>query len=152
MAESSVRVHISTTADTAAIAQARQALDQVRAAQGAQAAGAQAGAGAAQSLAGGMGRVSSQASDAAGSLREADRAGQGFLDTLRLGVGIDLGGRLIQGLSEIAATLQQATRDGLEFNAMLESSQITIASVLRANGARTFESAYARSGEILDGH
>jgi hypothetical protein len=53
-----------------------------------------------------------------------------FVDTLRAGVGIDLGGRLVSGLASLPGIFAETLKAGFEFNRSMESAEIGIASVL----------------------
>jgi hypothetical protein len=53
-----------------------------------------------------------------------------FFDTLKMGVGIDLGGRLVQSIAEIPAMFQNALARGVQFKAKMHDAELAIAQVV----------------------
>ncbi len=64
-------------------------------------------------------------------LHRLTQAADELLASLRLGVGIDLGGRIVAAVAALPAAFQAATQRGLEFNATVESAQLGVAAILR---------------------
>jgi hypothetical protein len=53
-----------------------------------------------------------------------------FVDTLRAGVGIDLGGRLVSGLASLPGVFKEILDDGVEYNRVMQGAEIGIANLL----------------------
>jgi len=84
-------------------------------------------------------------------LKHNEEAARDFLNTLKLGVGIDLGGKIVESIRDIPNVLREATTRGLEFNSMMQSSGIAIASGLRSvDPSLTFEEAKQKGSEALE--
>lgn len=62
--------------------------------------------------------------------KRATEAGKEFIDTLKMGVGIDIGGRLVNSIAQIPAFLKAATDRGLEFNETMDDATVGISNVL----------------------
>ncbi len=85
------------------------------------------------------------------SLHRSTEAAREFVDTLKLGVGIDLGGKLVESIREIPALLREAVAEGVKFNALMQSSQIAIAGGFKSMDASlSFEQAKQQGGEAID--
>lgn len=85
-----------------------------------------------------------------GELKESARS---FVDTLKLGVGIDFGHRIVESIAEIPRALQEAIRAGVEFNAVLETARFGVAGVLRQFGGEqigSFNDALKTSDSLID--
>lgn len=54
-----------------------------------------------------------------------------LFETLKMGVGIDIGGRLVSGLAQVPAAFDRAIQRGVQFNAQIETAQLGIAAILR---------------------
>ncbi|MEZ0255123.1 MAG: hypothetical protein ACAI37_07585, partial [Chthoniobacter sp.] len=54
-----------------------------------------------------------------------------FVETLKMGVGIDLGGRIVEGIAEIPNVLREAIAEGVKFNAELETMRLTLAGMAK---------------------
>jgi hypothetical protein len=54
-----------------------------------------------------------------------------FVDTLRAGVGIDLGGRLVSGLASLPGIFADTLKAGFDFNVSLHDSEIAISNVVQ---------------------
>jgi hypothetical protein len=52
-----------------------------------------------------------------------------FIETLKMGVGVDLGGKIVQSLAAIPAAFQNAISRGVAFNISLADSELAIANV-----------------------
>lgn len=63
-------------------------------------------------------------------LKRADQAADEFIQSIKMGVGIDLGGRLVQSIASIPGLLQGAISRGVEFNRTMMDSEIGISNVL----------------------
>ena len=84
-------------------------------------------------------------------LTESERKAQEFINTLKLGVGIDLGGKIVESIREIPDLLREATARGLEYNRTMQDSQIAIAGALKSvDPSQTFAEAKVKGGEALD--
>lgn len=84
-------------------------------------------------------------------LHRSTEAARGFVDTLKLGVGIDLGGKLVESIREIPNLLREAVAEGVKFNAMMQTTQIAIAGAMKSvDSSLTFKEAQRQGGEALD--
>jgi len=54
-----------------------------------------------------------------------------LLDTLKLGVGIDLGGKLVSSIGLLPGAIKRMVQEGVAFNSTLEQSKLGIAAVLK---------------------
>lgn len=68
--------------------------------------------------------------DVENALKRADSAADGFLDSLKAGVGIDLGGKLVNSIAAIPNMLQDAVSRGVEFNITMNNAEVGITNVL----------------------
>lgn len=64
-------------------------------------------------------------------LRDIEKAGYDAGAALRAGIGIDLGGRLVQSLAEGPEILEEWIQKGVKFNATMESARLGVAGVFR---------------------
>ena len=72
-------------------------------------------------------------------------------DALKLGAAIDVGGKIVEGLRRIPEILKEAVNQGMEFNRMMQNSQIGIAGGFRSvDPALSFGEAKEKGGEALD--
>lgn len=73
---------------------------------------------------------------------------------LKAGVAIDIGGRLVGSIAQIPAAMERAIDRGVQFNAVLETSALGIAAVLKqfdsAGKFKTFDDAMAASAGAID--
>ncbi len=82
--------------------------------------------------------------------RELSGAAKEFIDTLKMGVGIDLGGRLVQSLAEVPALLQHAIANGVRLNAELETTRLTIAGMVKqAGGLESLNAGLSVSDQLI---
>lgn len=63
-------------------------------------------------------------------LNAADRAADDFVASLKMGVGIDIGGRLVNAVAAIPQIMIDFNSRGVQFNATLENTQTAVAAVL----------------------
>lgn len=80
---------------------------------------------------------------------DADR----FIDSLRQGVGIDIGGRIVSAVAALPAAFQAAIDRGVAFNATVESATLGVAAILRQFQPEQFGSvnaALGKSGEVIE--
>src|SRR5579871_3751007 len=64
-------------------------------------------------------------------LQKAAESAQEFIDILKLGVGIDLGGRIVEGINEIGAAFSEATSEGIKFNSEVQDAQLALAALAK---------------------
>lgn len=64
------------------------------------------------------------------SLRGADTAADDFVNSIKAGVGIDLGGRIVNSIAAIPGILLAAKDRGMEFNMTMSNAEVGIANVL----------------------
>lgn len=86
-------------------------------------------------------------------LRQASREADEFMQLIKAGVGIDLGARLVSGLSGVPSILQNAVKEGVQFNSTLEQSKLGIAAVLKQfqpERFQNFNDALIESGNAID--
>ena len=85
------------------------------------------------------------------SLHRSTEAAHEFVNAIKLGVGIDLGGKLVESIREIPNLLREAVAEGVKFNALMQSSQIAIGGALKSvDSSLSFEEAKKQGGESLD--
>ncbi len=81
---------------------------------------------------------------------KANRSAKEFIDTLKMGVGIDLGGRIVASLAELPAMLQEAITNGVRLNAELETTRLTIAGMVKQfGGLGDFNQGLAVSDQLI---
>lgn len=68
---------------------------------------------------------------AQGVLRALDSQAQQFVDSLRAGVGIDLGGKIVNSLAALPNVFTSTLRRGFEFNRTLADTEVAISNVLQ---------------------
>lgn len=98
-------------------------------------------------------KVGAGAAEAEAGLRRLTKSADDLLATLKLGVGIDLGGRIVGAIAALPAAFQAATARGVEFNATVESAQLGVAAILRQFQPGQFSSvgsAMGKSGEVIE--
>ena len=84
-------------------------------------------------------------------LDQAKQKAHELTDALKLGAAIDVGGKIVEGLRRIPEILKEAVNQGMEFNRMMQNSQIGIAGGFRSvDPGLSFEEAKAKGGEALD--
>lgn len=86
-------------------------------------------------------------------LLNAQQRAQKFTDSIKAGAGIDLGGKLTAGLARVPAFFADAVKDGVRFNATVETAQIGVAAILKQFKPaefRTFQDAMAASAGAID--
>lgn len=84
-------------------------------------------------------------------VREVQGAFAGFLNSLKLGFGIDLARLMMQLPTRIARAFQGAVRTGIDFNATMEQSKIAIAAMLQTSQPerfRTFHDALSEGARL----
>lgn len=82
-------------------------------------------------------------------LTQAKAAFNDFFNTVKLGVGINVGGQIAHGIEEIPRAFRDAIAEGIHFNAMIETSALGIAAALTV-GYKDFHKALAASGPVMD--
>lgn len=77
-----------------------------------------------------------------------------LFNALKTGVAIDIGGRLVSGLAAVPGLFERAIERGVQFNAVLETSRLGIAAVLkqfdREGRFKSFDDALAASAGAID--
>jgi hypothetical protein len=63
-------------------------------------------------------------------LKRADAAADEFVQSIKAGVGIDIGGRLVSSIASIPTLLQNAVSRGVEFNMTMQNAEVGISNVL----------------------
>jgi hypothetical protein len=63
-------------------------------------------------------------------LRQANAAYSEFMATIKAGVGIDIGGRIVQSLYEVTAALKSSARAGVEFRSRIEDLVVSYRTLL----------------------
>ncbi len=85
-----------------------------------------------------------------GAFRNLNTSAQEFVNTLKTGVGIDLGGRLVRTLAEVPIALKEALTHGVRLNAELETTRLTIAGMVKQSGGlASFNQALAMSDSLI---
>ncbi len=93
------------------------------------------------------------AQEAGGHIAEASHEADHFIASLKAGVGIDLGHRLIEGIAEVPAAFKEAISEGVRFNQTMESLGIQLGAALRSASPErylNFSSARADGVEALE--
>lgn len=67
---------------------------------------------------------------ATAALRRADAAADDFIQSIKMGVGIDIGGKSVNSIGAIPGIFQQAISRGVEFNVTMQNAEVGIANVL----------------------
>lgn len=84
-------------------------------------------------------------------LHRSTEAAHEFVNALKLGVGIDLGGKLVESIREIPHLLREAVAEGVKFNALMQTSQIAMAGAFKSvDSSLSFDAAKKQGGEALD--
>ena len=84
-------------------------------------------------------------------LHRSTEAAHEFVNALKLGVGIDLGGKLVESIREIPNLLREAVAEGVKFNALMQTSQIAMAGGFKSvDSSLSFDAAKKQGGEALD--
>jgi hypothetical protein len=84
-------------------------------------------------------------------LTESEAHAREFYNTLKLGVGIDLGGKIVESIREIPDLLREATARGLEYNRTMQDSTIAIAGALRSvDSSLSFANAKEKGAETIE--
>lgn len=87
-------------------------------------------------------------------IKNAQAAADSFFGTLKLGSGIDISRRLIDGLIELKDVFTSFIETGVRFDQTLESTQIGIAAILRqtdrVGNFANFNEAFGTAGQILE--
>ena len=84
-------------------------------------------------------------------LHRSTEAAHEFVNAIKLGVGIDLGGKLVESLREIPNLLREAVAEGVKFNALMQTSQIAMAGAFKSvDSSLSFAAAKTQGGEALD--
>jgi hypothetical protein len=91
---------------------------------------------------------------AAGEFSKVKRAAQDLGQALKTGIGFAVGNQLLTQLSQIPQVLQQAVREGINFNAALEQANLGIAATLKqfdtTGRFENFTDALAAAGDAID--
>ena len=93
------------------------------------------------------------AQEAGKQLSEAEHEADHLLESLKLGVGIDIGHRIVESIAEVPAAFREAIQEGVAYNASVETLTIQLAGALRsANPAQylNFSEARAAGAEALE--
>ena len=100
-------------------------------------------------------------------LTEAEHAAEHFISAIKAGVGIDIGHRIVETVSELPAKFQEALKEGIEFNTRMEVATVGLAGAFRAaeperllnfgqarvEGERAMDALKAKANELgLDTH
>ena len=91
--------------------------------------------------------------DASNKMQQLTQHAQSFNEAMKTGFGIDLAHRFIEAIQEIPKLLAEGVKKGIEFNALLETSQKGIAGVLRQFDPGQFNNwntALNSSGHVID--
>lgn len=99
-------------------------------------------------------RIATEAEDAdvrkyEASLRKLDSAASDFVNTLKLGVGIDIGGRIVGALSQGPAILQQWVERGVSFNTSMADAEVAIANVVQKFAGLNSEAAKNEAAKAM---
>lgn len=74
--------------------------------------------------------------------------------SLRAGMAIDIGGKLVAGLASVPAAFERAVQRGVEFNATLQTAELGIAAILKqfddVGRFKTFDDAMAASASAIE--
>lgn len=138
MSEQNYQIKIGSTADTAGIDKASTSAGQlgekIEAAGGKSAASGTRVSTSAKQAADALKRTGDEGEKAgnktAASLSKADQAAQDFVNSIKMGVGIDIGGKIVNSLAAIPNILSDAVAQGLAFNGTMQNAEIGIANVL----------------------
>ncbi len=76
-------------------------------------------------------------------LSDASHEADHFASSLKAGVGIDLGHRLVELIAEVPAKIREMTEEGVRFNAMAETMKVGLAGAFRSADPDTFTSFHA---------
>ena len=90
------------------------------------------------------------ADDAEHTLSELSEGAKEFIDTLKLGVGINIGEKLVEGIGEVYSALKEAISEGVEFNAEVQSSVNSFASTLQSVEPQIFATRDAAKASAAD--
>ncbi|CAN5350774.1 hypothetical protein BH09VER1_BH09VER1_28320 [soil metagenome] len=66
----------------------------------------------------------------AAAFKQADEAANNFINSIKMGVGIDIGGRMVSSIAAIPRLLTDAISKGVEFNAKMQNADVGIQNVL----------------------
>ena len=73
------------------------------------------------------------AQEAKEQLTEAEHAAEHFISAIQAGVGIDIGHRIVEAVSELPAKFREALEEGVRFNAEMEQLSVGLAGAFRAS-------------------
>ena len=90
------------------------------------------------------------AEEVEGKLRELQEGAREFLDTLKLGVGINVGEKLVEGIGEVYSKFKEAVVAGVEFNSEVEGSINSFASTLQSVQPALYATRDAAKGAAAD--
>lgn len=82
-------------------------------------------------------------------LRKLDKEADNFIQTLKLGAGIDLGGKIVSSLGAVPGLFSDAVRRGVEFNTSLADSEVAIANVVKQFAGLNDEAAKAEAAKAI---
>jgi hypothetical protein len=89
-----------------------------------------------------------------GALGRMEGQSDALFGALKAGIAIDIGGRLVGSIGQIPAVFDRAIERGVQFNAVLETSALGIAAVMKqfdtAGRFKTFDDAMAASATAID--
>lgn len=83
------------------------------------------------------------------SLKHAETAADDFLNSIKAGVGIDLGGKLVNSIAAIPGILQSAVSRGVEFNVTMSNAEVGISNVLAKFMGLDKEAAKAEAAKAM---
>ena len=86
-------------------------------------------------------------------VRSIAEASQRFADTIRIGAGLDIGGRLVESCRKGIEALKGLVEEGIKFNKLMQTSEIGVSAVLRQfDPARyySFDKALQASGSAIE--
>lgn len=73
-----------------------------------------------------------------------------LINTLKMGVGIDLGGRIVNSIAQIPRVVQAAVQRGVEFNSVLEGTESAVAAVLERFQGMSRPQAIAEAAKAME--
>jgi hypothetical protein len=86
---------------------------------------------------------------AQGVLTKLESSADKFIESLRMGVGIDLGGKLVNSLQRLPDIFIGAVKSGVDFNVALHDSEIAIGNVLQKFGSLSAEAAKQEAAKAM---
>ncbi len=83
-------------------------------------------------------------------LAHATGAANQFIDSLKLGIGIDIGGKIVGALDQIPRVFEGMIRQGVAFNARISDAQVAIANVVAEFGKMNAEAAKGVAAKAME--